>query len=283
MSTDDIVWNGMTKAALDGAYNNMAAVQDSAARLAFFAERSAELRARMPDELDIPYGPRARNRFDVFRSGSPAAPLAAFIHGGWWQRNSKEAFACVAEGALAHGFDVALLGYTLAPEASLRTIVDEIHAGLDALMRHQASRGATQACVLFGWSAGGHLTACGMKHGAVVAGLAISGAFDLTPIRHSYINDKLKLDPAEAEALSPIRHAPTAKPFAIAFGLAELPEMRRQSADYGAWCLANGVPALGLPLDGHDHFSILDEPLSPQGALTRMIVHLGKGSRKPTA
>lgn len=265
------VWNGMSQAALDAAYNNMAAVADSADRMARLAERSAELRARLPDELDIAYGPAPRHRFDVFRSATAAAPLVVFIHGGWWQRNSKDVFAAVAEGPLAHGIDVALLGYTLAPDASLRTIAEEIETAIGAVMRHQASRGAAQNCVLSGWSAGGHLTAHWMSHAAVSAGLAISGVFDLEPIRLSYINDKLQLPPSDVAPLSPGQHRPTGKPLALAFGLAELPEMQRQSAAYTTWCTHHGAPPYGLPLANHDHFSILDELVSPSGSLVDML------------
>ena len=48
-----------------------------------------------------------------------------FFHGGYWQRNAKEGFSFVAEGPLAHGFHVAVAGYTLAPEARMDGIVRE--------------------------------------------------------------------------------------------------------------------------------------------------------------
>ena len=42
-----------------------------------------------------------------------------FIHGGYWQARAKEIFTVMAEGPMAHGINVALIGYTLAPEATL--------------------------------------------------------------------------------------------------------------------------------------------------------------------
>ena len=56
-----------------------------------------------------------------------------FIHGGYWQRNAREFFAIMAEGALQRGLAVAMPGYTLAPEATLTEIVDEIRLALDWL------------------------------------------------------------------------------------------------------------------------------------------------------
>jgi arylformamidase len=49
----------------------------------------------------------------------------------------------------------------------------------------------------------------------------------------------------------------------VAYGEAELPELQRQSEDY-----AKAAKAKILPLAGHDHFTILEELASPQGALT---------------
>lgn len=271
-----VVWNGFTRGALDAAYNNAAAVPGSAERIARWTARSDALRARQPSELDIAYGAGPRNRFDVFRCGRADAPLVVFIHGGWWQRNSKEVFSCMAEGPMAAGFDVALPGYTLAPEATLGQIAAEIRAALDAVAAHQAARGGCGSFILAGWSAGGHLSALTLDHRAVTAGLAISGVFDLEPLRHCYVNDALGLDEATAASLSPARRPVCAKPLALAFGLGELPELQRQSADFGALRAAGGQPAFGLPLAGHDHFSILEELASPGGVLAGLLVGLAR-------
>ena len=275
-TAEPIVWNGFTQAALDAAYNNSAAVADSAARIADWTQRSAVLRSQHLGELDIPYGPGSRQRFDMFRCGQPVAPMLVFIHGGWWQRNSKEVFSCMAVGPMARGFDVALLGYTLAPEALLDEITEEIRTGLDRLAAYRVAREAVTPCVLSGWSAGGHLAALSLGHPSVDAGLAISGVFDLEPVRRSYINDKLRLDAGSAAGLSPVKRVACNKPLALAFGLKELPELQRQSADYGAYCARHGRPVLGLPLARHDHFSILEELASPDGALADLAVCLSQ-------
>lgn len=268
--SDPFVWQKFTQMALDAAYNNMAAVPRSAGYLADWTERSAVLRARMPDELEIVYGPRERNKIDIFRCGQARAPLLVFIHGGWWQRNSKEVFSCMAEGPLALGMDVALIGYTLAPEARLTEIAAEIVAALDCL----AGRETAKTCVLSGWSAGGHLTAVAMAHPFVAAGLSISGVFDLEPIRHSYINDKLRLDADEASLLSPTLQTAAPKPFVLAYGTNELAELQRQSCDYGMMLAQTGPTTALEPIYGHDHFSILEELAKPDGLLSRKTLDL---------
>jgi len=102
-----------------------------------------------------------------------------------------------------------------------------------------------------------------LSHPAVKAGLAISGIYDLEPMRLSYINDKLRLDQAEEKRNSPM-FLSNSKRLTVAYGGAELPELQRQSEDY-----ARAAKAKILPLAGHDHFTILEELASPDGQLTR--------------
>jgi arylformamidase len=271
---DEIVWRGMTRAQLDAAYNNSAAVKNSTDKLADWTGRSKRMRAEKSELLDLVYGPRPRNRIDVFRCGAARAPLLVYIHGGYWQRNAKEFYACLAVGPMAHGIDVALVGYTLAPEATLTQIVDEIRSAIRWLRSEGPRRGiASGKLMVSGWSAGGHLTA--MAHGEADAGLAISGVFDIEPCRLNYLNEKLNLTADEVAALSPIRQLPAQSgPLVITYGAAELPELQRQSRDYHAAREAAKLPSELLPLAGHDHFSILEELAEPSGKLTEAVVRL---------
>jgi arylformamidase len=280
-TSDAIVWGGMTRPQLDAAYDNSTVVPDAAQRRDAWIARSAAMRKEKPELLDLAYGPKERNRIDVFRCGRERAPLFVFIHGGYWQRNAKEMFACMAGGPLARGCDVALIGYTLAPDATLTEIVAETHDAIRWLRREGPRRGiATGKLVVSGWSAGGHLTAMALPLEEVDAGLAISGIYDVEPCRLNYLNEKLRLSAAEAQAMSPIHHLPQRKaPLTVAFGTSELPELQRQSRDYHQARLDAGLPSRLLPLEPHNHFSIMDELTSPQGRLTGalndLIVALG--------
>src|SRR5262249_56578619 len=120
----------------------------------------------------------------------------------------KANFTTFAEGAMAHGINVALAGYTLAPDATLDQIVAEIHAAIDFLGGQLPALGGDgKGVVVAGWSAGGHLTAMALSHPKVRAGMAISGIYDLEPIRHSYLNVKLGLDEAMSRKNSPMKMA----------------------------------------------------------------------------
>jgi arylformamidase len=275
-ATENVVWRGMTRAELDVAYNNSEHVTNSAAKLAEWSERSARLREEHPRLLDLAYGERPRNRIDIFRCGAPDAPLFVFIHGGYWQRNAKEVFSCMAQAPMAHGFDVALPGYTLAPDASLTAIVAEIQTAIRWLRREGPRRGIGRGhMIVGGWSAGGHLTTMTLGMPEVDAGFPISGVFDVEPCRLNYVNEKLKLTADEAATLSPLYRLPSkAGPLSLSYGTAELPEFQRQSQAYfQAWTEA-GLDGVIVPLEGHNHFSILEELAAPDGRLTAALCEL---------
>ena len=111
-------WRGMSQQDRDLGLNNGVAVPGSADIVAGWERRSAEMRARHSGHLDLRYGPRERNRID-FLKAAESAPTLLFIHGGYWQTRAKEDFTVFAGGPMAHGINVALIGYTLAPDATL--------------------------------------------------------------------------------------------------------------------------------------------------------------------
>jgi hypothetical protein len=118
--------------------------------------------------------------------------------------NDKENFAFFAEGVLPLGINLAVIEYTLAPAARLDRIVAEVRCSVKWLAAHLDEYGADpNRLYVAGHSAGGHLTAMAMPLAEVRGGIAISGLFDLEPIRLNYLNEKLGLDTAEAERNRP--------------------------------------------------------------------------------
>lgn len=263
-----MLYRGMDKAALDAAYNNGAAagIERRDRIMADWAQRTIALAVRVKARRNLRYGPAARNTVDFYPSGKSDGRVLVFIHGGYWQFSDKENYGCVAEGPLAHGIDVALIEYTLAPAIRMDGIVAEVGAALALIKAELAPRGV----VVSGHSAGGHLAAMALTEPGVLGALPISGLFDLEPIRLSYLNDKVALDEAEARRNSPLHHIPSAAPpMIVAVGGAELPEMQRQSRDYAAACRARLTV-----LPGHDHFTVLEELARPDGQLTDAVMAL---------
>jgi arylformamidase len=273
-----MLYRGMDKAALDAAYNNSAAV-GMAKRDAYvggWAKRGEAARKQGKPKFDIKVGPGARERLDFFPCDKAGAPTLAYIHGGYWQMNDKEPYAFLTESLLPAGFNLALIEYTLAPDARMDQIVAEVRRAVAWLLDHLGELGGDpKRLYVSGHSAGGHLTAMAMNDARVAGGIAISGLYELEPIRLNYLNDKLGLDEAEAARNSPIRHLPASPaPLVVTVGLGELPELIRQSADFWAAWSAKGLPGKHLPIDKHDHFSILEELARPDGKLLAALKEL---------
>jgi acetyl esterase/lipase len=257
----------MDQASLDAGYNNSAAVTNSAALTAEFDVLSESLRQLPAARIGLRYGPAARQLIDYFPASQPG-PLVVFIHGGYWQMRAKENFSFIAKGLMDQGLHVALVGYTLAPEISLAGIVDEVRASVAWLAEHAADFGGDPKRILLsGWSAGAHLAAMCMDEAGVIGGLAISGIYDLEPVRLSYVNAKLGLKPIDVPSLSPLHRAHSPKPMLIAYGQSELPELQRQSEAFDAARKAAGMPGQLLALPALNHFTILFQLSESTGAL----------------
>jgi acetyl esterase/lipase len=273
-----MLYLGMDRAQLDAAYNNTAAVPERDAIVADWAARSARVRREIAGHLDLAYGDTPRERLDLFLASDPQAPTLVFIHGGYWQMNEivKESFAFFAEALLPLGINLAVIEYTLAPAARLDRIVDEVRRSVRWLAEHLAEYGADpRQLYVAGHSAGGHLTAMTMPLPEVRGGIAISGIYDLEPIRLNYLNEKLGLDVADAERNSPVRHLPPAAgELVVAYGSRELPELCRQSIEYARAWTERGLPGHLLPVNSADHFTILDSLARAEGALTRALLTL---------
>jgi len=230
--------------------------------------------------LDLAYGDTPRERLDLFLAADPKGPTPGFIHGGYWQMNDKENFAFFAEALLPLGINLAVIEYTLAPGARLDRIVAEVRRSVRWLAEHLGEYGADpNRLYVSGHSAGGHLTAMTMPLAEVCGGIAISGIYDLEAIRLNYLNEKLGLDAAEAERNSPVRHLPAnAGELVVAYGTRELPE---QSIEYAQAWTKRGLLGRPLPVDGADHFTILDALGRPEGVLTQALLSMLGRYRRP--
>jgi len=273
-----MLFRGMDRAQLDAAYDNRAAVENVVEIRAGWDQRAQKVRADHPLHLDIPYGDSPRERLDLFLAANPDAPTVAFIHGGYWQfvNSDKENYGFLAEGLLPNGVNLAMIEYTLAPAARMDRIVAEVRRAIQWLAEHLGDFGADPGRLyVSGHSAGGHLTAMTMPLRNVRGGLAISGIYDLEPVRLNYLNEKLGLDLAEAERNSPLLHLPPmAGELVVSYGTSELPELCRQSVDYAQAWAERGLAGHVLPIDGADHFTVLDTLADPNGALAQALLAL---------
>jgi arylformamidase len=247
-------------------YNNRALVPEHPEFFARWEKDSQFVRATLPCELDLAYGPDPRHRIDLFPAANPRGTLV-FIHGGYWRTLDKSMFSWLAASWVAAGVNVALPNYRLAPGARIEEIVDDVIAATNWLARKGAGHGlAAERIVLSGHSAGGHLTAAlfaaplarlTFDPTRIVGATPVSGIFDFAPLLQFSFNSDFRLDDAAVRRLNLFDKKPTiAAPLVIAAGGAESSEFLRQSRLLAeSW--KPQVAALQI-LPGLNHFSIVD-------------------------
>jgi arylformamidase len=225
---------------------------------AFAAEGQAAVAAYAPI-LDIAYGGHEREVFDLFVSQNPWRGTVAYFHAGYWQGRDKAQFRFLAAPFMAAGIDVALVNYPLCPDVSLRQLMESAKASISGILHavREIGRGG-DALVAAGHSAGGHIAVELALAGAPISAvIAISGIYELAPLLLTTLNDKLRLDAAEARAMSPLHRVAGALPPALFIvGGLETPEFRAQSeAMHLAW--RAGGASTYREVEGADHFSVL--------------------------
>ncbi|MCP4326815.1 MAG: alpha/beta hydrolase [Alphaproteobacteria bacterium] len=273
------LYRNYNQAGLDAQYNNRARVPGHQTHIDRWATDSAAVRATADGRLDIAYGPAERERLDIFSAG-PSAPVLAFIHGGYWKALDKDHFSYPAPAFKAAGISWVTIGYPLAPAATMDDIVDAVRRALAWLWREGAGHGLDpNRLFVTGHSAGGHLTAvmlstdwprfdAALPGDLVKGGCAISGIYDLEPIRLSFMNDEIGLDPAMVGRHSPIRHVDDGGGrLVVAVGAEESPEFLRQQDDFATARRAAGKSVTVVDAPGDDHFSVVAALARPDSAL----------------
>lgn len=274
------VFRHYDKAALDAEYNNRVKVKNAMDWIARYGAESARARAELPMRFDVPFGRHHAERLDVFPAPAPGAPIHVFIHGGYWHRLDKADFSFVTR-AFREAATV-VVNYALVPTVDLDELVRQVRASVAWVHANARSFGGDPARItVSGHSAGGHLVAMllatdwrefGAPADVVKAGCAISGLYDLEPIRLCYLNDVLALSPESARRNSPVHLKPTARvPLSLVVGAEEGPEYHRQTDDLAAAWRNYGVPIEVTDATGHDHFSIISELERPDTPLARAI------------
>lgn len=263
---------------LNAQYNNRALVPNHPEIVAGWVKDAEAYRAAHPQSLGLAYGSHERHAYDLFAGerDSPA-PLIVFIHGGYWQGLHRTQFSHMAAGCNAHGLDVAIPSYRLAPEVGIADIIADMQAFCLHLWQTHGRR-----LVVAGHSAGGHLAACMMAtdwsaHGApadlVVSGMGISGLYDLRPLMPVYVNDALKMDEKTARAASPLCWTPPAQGrFEAWVGGDESREYHRQSETLAATWLGAGVDCCWIESPGDNHFTVVRHLAADDSAMTESLV-----------
>ena len=279
------LYRNYDRAGLDAQYFLRGRVREHPEYFRRWAEDSAAVRRTRPCRLDIPYD---GERLDLFPAERAAAPCLLFIHGGYWQALDKSDFSFLAPAFQDAGIAVAVVNYTLAPKAGMDEIVRQNRAAVAWLYRNAREYGIDPARIhVAGHSAGGHLTAMvlatdwaafELDRNPVRGACAISGLYDLEPIRLCYLNDVLGLDAAAVERNSPLHHLPKrSPPLILSVGTAETDEFLRQQEGFAAAWRAAGLSLEIADQLGDNHFDVVGR-LGQESALHRAVMRQISGA-----
>jgi arylformamidase len=267
-------------------YNNRARVPEHKEIFARWTREAEDYRREALKErraeLGLSYGSSPRQTIDLFlpRPGT-TAPLALFVHGGYWRSLEPSMFSQMARGINAHGVAVAVAGYDLCPQVTIKEIIDQIrHACLFLWLR------TGQRMMAYGHSAGGHLAASMLATAwqalypkapadLVHAGYTVAALFDLTPLVHTSMAEDLQLhDEASAREVSPIFWpAPKQRCFDAVAGALESSEFRRQSRAVVEQWAKGGARTRCAEFPGN-HFTVLDPLSDPKSDMTARVAEL---------
>ena len=277
---------------LDAQYNNRARVPDHAQVLGRWAEASALARqGAARAQLDVRYGDGDGETLDLFPAAQANAPVIVFIHGGYWRSLDKSDHSFVAPALNAAGAHVVVPNYALCPAVSIEHITLQMARALAWVWQHAADWGGDRTrLALVGHSAGGHLAAmllccrwrelaaggsADMPAQPLAGALAISGLYDLEPLRHTpMLQADLQLTAQAVARLSPAFFArpKSAKLYAVA-GLDESEEFLRQTRLIRDVWGPTAVPVCET-LPGVNHFTVLNGLADPQGRLHELALRL---------
>ncbi|WP_411889304.1 alpha/beta hydrolase [Yoonia sp. SDW83-1] len=247
---------------LDDAYANAAYIDGAEAYPDKWAGLAATFRERTTCEIDLPYGERERERFDLFHPRRLAKGVVIFVHGGYWLRFDKSYWSHLAAGPLAHGWAVAMPSYDLCPNVRITDIGQQIARAIDVI----AAR-VPGPVRLTGHSAGGQLVARLAYLDRVENVVPISPVADIAPLMKTSMNKDLRIDEDEARAESPV-HLPVPKvPVTVWVGAEERPVFLEQ-----AEALAKRWKTAHVVEPGLHHFNVVEGLADLQSPLTMAVV-----------
>lgn len=261
-------WKYFSQAKLEQEYSPSSCVDDIMVYIQDYIDDSVANKQRLDVMQNLDYGANNTLGVDYF-PGQEGKPLVIYIHGGYWQEFSKNESCFMADSIVAKGYHLVVVDYTLAPQASIATM---IHQCCQAVVwsLQQGWLFDAEEIILAGSSAGAHLAACVLQAAArsehdlrpetFTKGILFSGIYDLRPLVETYVNAPIKLDLSGAKEISPgLRNNHNLPPCTLAWGANETQEFKRQSRQYATFLKEDGVLYKTMEIAQRNHFDVVYE------------------------
>ena len=284
-----MTWKQLTAAQIRDEYNINVANQEEIN--AQYQALSKHIVSKLKGHLDIAYDHGgSRHMLDLFVPDKPNnSPIVVFVHGGYWQVNSKNARRFPADAFLTKGIAWIPINYRLAPSATMDEIVHDGRQAIAWIYQNAKDFNCDpERIYVCGNSAGGHmmgmLAAAGWQQqfdlpdDVIKGGCALSGLFELEPLLQAEANEWLHMDRDTALRNSPIYCLPMQhQKIIITCGTEETNEFRRQSHDYAEAVKKAGIEVNYFEMPGENHFSIIGKLADKNSSLFTCIVEMVNG------
>lgn len=280
-------------AKLERQYNMREAFPDHVDYFADWRRRSEAARRTLDPVLDIPYGSGDREKLDVFPGNSSSGAVLVFVHGGYWRTMDKSDFSFLAVPFVSRGITVVLPNYPLCPDVGIDDIVSATRRMQRWVSENIGRYGGDSGEVhLAGWSAGAHLVTMLLTLAAEGAErdpasvLAVSGIYDLRPLKHVRANEDLRITDAVALANSPALLAPARKTrLAVVIGALETSAIHRQAAVLETAWRPQIPDMISTATGAAHHYSIVSRLADESSELYNLALKLvgASGARGPTS
>lgn len=280
----DKIWGDYDRQALHVAYNARESVADFDACIRGYVEESERTRAAIPGPRGVSYGPHRDQVLDIFPASEKNAPVHLFLHGGYWRALTKDEHSFTAGALNPGGACVMVNTYSLCPDVHLDVIVRQCRDAIAWIYNNAREHGGDpERIFISGHSAGGQLVGMmlatnwegeyGLPAGIIKGATAISGIFDMRPMRLTFTQEWIDLTEAAAARNSPLLHLPSHPcPVIVAWGGDDPVGFDDQGRAYIEALEGHGALVHHIALPGHDHFAACSALVDPASPLTKAVL-----------
>lgn len=289
----EAIYRNLNKAALDIEYNPASNIANAGELQIRRREMSLRTRETHRCSCDVPYGPSTGETLDIFFAGKNNSPIQLFFHGGSWRAQDKQNYSFLAEPLVANGVTLLNVNYSLCPSVTLDEIIRQCNSAIAwAYANARVFGGDPNRISVCGHSAGAQIairtletdwSPFGRVPDDVVKGAAaISGIYDLEPIRLSATNNDIRLDVEQSQRNSPMTHPLRRRvPLVLSVGDKDNDEFQRQTKDFAAALAQKSYAFEIIIAKGHNHFSILDAMADTKDPLGERLLNLALSAGRP--
>lgn len=210
--------------------------------------------------------------YDIYFKGEETGkPIFVFVHGGYWQKTTKEVSSYCVAPLVENGYKVIIIDYNLCPAVTLELMIDQLKVGIENVLTYAFESKANEVTIC-GHSAGAHLVSTildtDFTHKDLVKNFVlISGVFDITETWNtktcssiSGVENPLGLNDATARKCSPMYYTKFASfpaEFHLLTGKYESPSFYGLSKAFKKVLERNGFKVTQYVFPNYDHFDIV--------------------------